>query len=444
MNVTRAIIRLVITLALAGSVLAAPRRTPVTLDYWLWDGGQLPAYRAVADAFERANPDIKVKITLMFWTDYWISLTTAFLSESGPDVFTNHAAKYPEFAVNGTLLDLAPLIARDRYDTTQYVDRLYATWTKGPHQYGLPKDWDAIALVYNRALLERAGVTPGELAELDWNPRDGGSFGRMLARLSVDAAGENGLSPRFDPRRVRQFGLLVDGRPDGFGQLEWSHFAASTGFVCHDGAWSSRFHYDDPRLAETLTWLRQEQQRGHIVPNAHARQIDASGLFGAGKGALVVTGSWLINWFSRNVKFPYGFAPLPRGPQGRKTMVNGLADSIWIGTKHPEEAWRWVKFLGSPEGQRIVAEHGVVFPAVREASTLAAQIMSRRANGVTVFLEEAMAPGGTIPYPIADHGRELQELGIAAMDRIFLENADIPNALGTLHREVQRVLATRN
>lgn len=439
MNVVPHVCRLLITLlALATSVGA---NAAVKLDYWLWDASQLPAYRAAADAFEKANPDIQINITQMFWTDYWISLTTAFLSESGPDVFTNHPAKYPEFAVNGTLLDLAPLVARDHFDATRYLAGLYAAWGQGARQFGLPKDWDAVALVYNRAMLERAGVAPTDLENLDWNPRDGGSFGRVLARLTLDRAGENATSPRFDARAVRQYGLLVDGRPDGVGQLEWSHFAASTGFVCQDGPWSTQFHYDDPRLAATLGWLREAQRTGLIVLGARARQIDASGLFAAEQGALTLTGSWMINWFSRSVKFPFGFAPLPKGPLGRRTMVNGLADSIWAGTRHPEEAWRWVKFLGSTEGQMIVARHGVVFPADRAASAEAARVMSQRANGVGVFLAEATTPGGTFSFPVASHGRELQELGTAAMDAIFLQEADITAVLQQLQRDIERVFA---
>jgi len=435
--------RILCLAAIGGGLLPTPARPAVEIEYWLWDSGQLPAYRAAANVFEQANPDIKVRITQVWWTDYWISLTTSFLSESGPDVFTNHPGKFPEFAVNGTLLDLAPLVARDRVDTSVYVDGLYSAWGQGPRQFGLPKDWDAIALVYNRTMLERAGVQPAELETLDWNPRDGGSFARMLARLTLDAAGENALSPRFDPRQIRQYGLLVDGRTDGFGQLEWSHFAASNGFVCQDAPWSGRFHYDDPRLAETLTWLRDAQQRGIIIPAAQVRQIDASGLFAAEKGALVLTGSWLINWFTRGVKFPFGFAPLPSGPVGRKTMVNGLADSIWVGTRHPEQAWRWVRFLGSPEAQLIIAEHGVVFPAVRTASTRAAAVMSRKAPGVTAFLDAATTPNGTFPYPIAKRGSDLQQLGLAAMDRIFLDRADIPATLRKLDQDVRRLFEAK-
>ena len=43
-------------LLIGGSVRAATE-----INYWLWDVLQLPAYQASAAAFEKANPDIKVK-----------------------------------------------------------------------------------------------------------------------------------------------------------------------------------------------------------------------------------------------------------------------------------------------------------------------------------------------------------------------------------------------
>ena len=45
-------------------------------------------------------------------------------------------------------------------------------------------------------------------------------------------------------------------------------------------------------------------------------------------------------------------------------MYNGLADSIWAGSKNQAAAWKWVEFLGSPDCQNIVGEKAVVFPAI--------------------------------------------------------------------------------
>jgi len=424
-------------LLFATSMLAAlSARAATEINYWLWDVLQLPAYQAAAAAFEKANPDIKVKITQTAWGDYWTALSTGFVSGTAPDVFTDHLAHYPEFVENNLLVDIAPLIKRDNVPTDIYLGGLYQLWGKNGKQYGLPKDWDTIALIYNKAMLEKAGVDPKELNDLTWNPKDGGTFGQLIAKLSIDEAGNNGLSPNFNPNKVKQYGLLMDGSPDGFGQVEWSHFAVSDGFKFQDAPWANGFHYDDPKLAETLQWIADMQKKGFIVPAKDARQLGANSLFAAGKGALALTGSWMINWYEANAKFDKGFAPLPKGPEGRKSMFNGLADSIWIGSKHQEEAWKWVKFLGSEEGQNIIAGYGVVFPAIASAAKKAEEVMSKKGVDVSPFLEEATDPHGTFLFPIADHAADVMRITKVGLDAILLNGANAATTMKKVSKDV--------
>ena len=424
-------------LLFAGLSLAALSAHAATeINYWLWDALQLPAYKAAAEAFEKANPDIKVKITQTAWGDYWTTLSTGFVSGTAPDVFTDHLARYPEFVQNDLLVDIGPLIKKDKVPTDVYLGGLYDLWGKGGKQYGLPKDWDTIALVYNKAMLEKAGVDPKELNDLTWNPKDGGTFGQLIANLSVDEAGNNGLSPNFNPKKVKQYGLLIDGAPDGFGQVEWSHFAVSDGFKFHDGPWAKGFHYDDPKLAETFKWIVDMMKKGYIVPAKDARQLGANGFFAAGKGAMALTGSWMINWYADNAKFDKGFAPLPKGPDGRKSMFNGLADSIWVGSKHKDEAWKWVKFLGSEEGQKIIASYGVVFPAIKSCAEQAEQVMSKKGVDVSAFLTEATDPNGTFLFPIADHAADVLRITKVGLDSILLNGADPASTFKKVNSEV--------
>ena len=86
------------------------------ISYWLWDANQLPAYQQCADDFHTANPDITVKITQRGWDDYWSTLTNGFVAGTAPDVFTDHLAKYPEFAKTGQLLALDDAVAKDHVD----------------------------------------------------------------------------------------------------------------------------------------------------------------------------------------------------------------------------------------------------------------------------------------------------------------------------------------
>ncbi len=148
-----------------------------------------------------ANPNIKVNITQSGWSDYWNSVQTGMVAGTAPDIFTDHLAKYPEFAAKEQLVDIQPFIERDGVDTSVYLGELNDLWGREGKQFGLPKDWDTIAIVYNQTALDAAGVTVDELNSTTWNLDNGGSFGELIAKLSIDENGNNGLEPRLRPHQ---------------------------------------------------------------------------------------------------------------------------------------------------------------------------------------------------------------------------------------------------
>ncbi len=402
---------------------------PVEIRYVLWDANQLPAYQQCADAFHAKNPNLTVKIEQSGWNDYWNNIQTGMVSGTAPDVFTDHLAKYPEFAAKGQLVDIQPLVDRDKVDTKQYIGQLADLWTRDGKRYGLPKDWDTVAIIYNGDMLKKAGVDPASLKDLTWNPQDGGTFGQLIAKLSIDKNGNNGASPNFDPKNVVQYGFINQGSGGFSGQTQWSMFAVSNGFKFTDGPWAKKYYYDDPKLAETMAWYAGLVKKGFTPPLADVTSLGGGTLFQSGKGALTTDGSWLINDYVNNSKFPVGFALLPKGPQGRKSMFNGLADSIWVGSKHQEEAWQWVKFAASQECEDIVGSTGVVFPAIK--SGVDKSIAAHKAKGVdvTAFTDEGTDPNVTFLFPITDNGAQVTNIMNPVMDSIMLGQADPATAL---------------
>ena len=188
----------------------------VKLNYWLWDSNQLPMYQQCAANFTKANPGITVDVQQKGWDDYWTGITAGFVSGTAPDVFTDHLAKYPEFANNDQIVDLAPLIAKDKVDTKQYLSGLYDVWGKNGKQYGLPEGLGHDRVFYNKNMVTKAGVTDAELANMTWDPKTGGTFEKVLKKLTVRRQGQErrpgrlqqeedqGLRPRHTVgRRVR-------------------------------------------------------------------------------------------------------------------------------------------------------------------------------------------------------------------------------------------------
>ncbi|GIJ50409.1 sugar ABC transporter substrate-binding protein [Virgisporangium aliadipatigenens] len=429
----RALAVLALLLPLAACT-AEPADGKVTLNYWLWDDKQLPSYQTCADEFTKANPNVAIKFTQTAWSQYWQNLTTQLASGGAPDVWTDHASYYPQFVSSNQILDIQPFVERDGVDLGVYQAGLADLFVKDGKRYGLPKDWDTMALVYNTALVKD---TTG-LDALTWNPVDGGTFERAIAASTVDSQGRTGLDPAFDKANVKVYGFLPEWADGSQGQNGWGNLAVANGFTFLDkNPWGTRYRYDDPKLAQTIAWFT------HLIDAGYAPRFDKQSTLGRdavmdqGTGAFTFAGSWTISsYLGANAKQKYAFAPLPTGPAGRKTAINGLSDAIYAGTKHPDEAWAWVKFLGSAACQDIVGGNAVVFPAVRSGVEKALAAHKAAGRDVHVFTDQASAPGGTFFLPITDHGNEVSQIVQDAIQAVVLGQAAPAGALKKANDQV--------
>jgi multiple sugar transport system substrate-binding protein len=423
----------------AAFALLASLAQAAEVRYMLWDSDQAPAYRQCAALFERSHPGTTIRISQAAWGDYWTAISTGIIAGTAPDVITNHLAKYPELVANGQLLDLAPFIRRDHLDAGAFTPGLYGLWARDGRQYALPKDWDAVGLAVNMDLAAKAGVTREQLWAMTWNPVDGGSFEQIARRLTRDAHGHSAAEAGFDRRRVKVYGYQNPGPGGMFGQTEWSHFAASTGFTLQAQPWDVQLNYADPRLARTLDYLARLQAEGVSARFELIRSLGASAMFIAGKAAMVPDGSWMVSNFGRTTRFKHAWVPLPIGPSGqRASIVNGLGDSIWSGSAVKEEAWQWVRFMATPECQRVVASHGVVYPSLKGMAELAVQAQQQRGLDASAFL--VMAQGRTFPMPVADHGAEITEIVGTAIESVLVGKSDATRALQAADAQVRRLL----
>jgi len=410
----------------------------VSLRYMLWDANQLPAYEQCVAGFMEENPNITVEIEQLGWGDYWDGIQTGMVAGNAPDVFTNHLAKYPEFAVNGQLTDIQPFVERDGVDLDMYLEGLADLWARDGERFGLPKDWDTIAVIYNKDMLAAAGVTEEELNNADWNAQDGGSFEEIAAKVTLDANGNDATSADFDADNVEQYGLALDyAGADAYGQVQWSSFAVSNGWSFNDGLYDTKYYYDDEKFIDTIDWYAGlSLDKGIAAPFEEVSSLGSSTMFASGNAAMTTDGSWMIGFYGGNTEFPVGFARLPIGPEGRKSMFNGLADSIWIGTDHPEESWLLVKHLASAECANIVGDAGVVFPAQEEAVIRAQEAYASRDLDISAFTEQALEENGTFLFPVTDNASTITSIMGEAMDKIFLGEGSAEEVLSTASEEV--------
>jgi multiple sugar transport system substrate-binding protein len=395
----------------------------VTLRYAFWDDNQRPAMEAIVEAFNAEHSDIRVEFEQTEWNEYWPGLDRQFAGMNAPDLFWNHVSRFPTYASSGVLLDVSDRIEADGLDTSIYPEALYNSWEFEGGQYGLPKDWDSIALVYRLDSLEAAGVDPSEVENLEWNPDDGGSYVEFLQKLTVDGQGRNALDPDFDRSDVVQYGLSMS---SSTGQTDWWNYAVQNGCDLQDGPWGD-YAFDSPECVEAIEFTADLYNRwGVAVPATVTNQPNGgqpAEYVTGGQAATATDGSWTLSSYRDGLEpGTWAVADLPTGPVGSGSVINGLSNAIYAGTEHPDEAWELVKFLGSEEAQRIAAEMGSVWPGVASANDAFADYWADQGINVTGFQEAA--EGTTIGYPLSMNDAAFGTAALDEFNQVWLGDKD--------------------
>ena len=130
--------------------------------------------------------------------------------------------------------------------------------------------------------------------------------------------------------------------------------------------------------------------------------------------------------------------PTPIGPSGKRaSMYNGLADSIWVGSKNQPAATKWVEYLGSPDCQNIVGEKGVVFPAIPSGTDKAKAAFKAKGVDVAAFTVH-INDKTTFLFPITDHASQIEGIMHPAMDAVASGKAQ-PASLTEANNEVNQL-----
>lgn len=309
------------------------------ISYAIWDSGQEPGIRKIADKFEEENPNIKVKIQVVAWDPYWTMLEAGATGDSLPDTFWMHSNEIYRYGSNGMLLDLGDYIDKsDAVDLKNYPEGLNNIYNINNKQYAIPKDYDTIGLWYNKKMFDEAGVEyPNE--NWDWN---------TLKEAAKKLTKEDGS----------QYGFLAPlHNQEGY----YNFVYQNGGTIITDDKKSG---YDDPKTEEALEYyfsfvneklspmITDDSKRAEALENGQV----AMGLFG----------SWNLANFTKNdyIRENFDVAVLPKANDGhRATIFNGLGNAISANTKHKDEAWKWIEFLSSKEGQEMQAQLGVAISA---------------------------------------------------------------------------------
>ncbi len=410
-------------LAACGGTAASQQGGKVNLTYALWDPNEQVGYQKSINEFEQQHPNIHVTIEQIPWGQYWQKLDAEFAAGDAPDVFWDHIAYFPQFAQQGVLMNLNPLIQKDKLDLSVYYPQLLKQFMYNGNYYGLPKDWDTIALLYNKNIFKQMGITMP--SNLTWNPSDGGTFLPFLQKLTVDKSGLHPNQAGFNPNAVKQYGFVSENNSQ---ELYWNYIAMNGGTFLNK-PFGSNFEFNQPPSVQALQFLVNLITKWHVSPSASETNTVSGAdetMFARGQAAIIEKGDWNLSYLINQVNFPMGVAEIPTGPDGRISVFNGLSDAIYAKTPHPQQSWELFKWLASPQSQQIMGQGGYIWPAVQSEDQAFQQYWQSKGLDVSPYLQEAQ--GQTTSFPITPAYNEASTKITSEFNLRFLGQVSVQQA----------------
>ena len=362
----------------------------INLTYAMWRTPEQAGYQQSINAFEKQHPNIHVTIESFAYADYESKLTTEFSSGGGPDVYWVNTPMIATWAKDGVITDLTSKVTSAHIDTSQYLPQLLSMHQLDGKLYGLPKDWDTIAYYYNADYFAQHHITIP--ANLTWNPADGGTWLQFLRQLTYDTRGNNAASPAFDPASIGTYGV------DSPNQMQWGFepYLAENGVKIIDKPGVNSVAFDTPAGKQTFQFLSDLIYRYHVaIPGAAlgtdgaADNTEDETAFAQGKVAMIENGDWQTAGLQSEVKFHVGVLPLPTGPLGNWTVINGLIDAINSHTPNADAAWQLEQWLASSTSQRVLGSGGYIWPGISSLDPLYADYWKQHGIDMTPFLTES-------------------------------------------------------
>ena len=130
-----------------------------SLSVSIWDNNQLPGLKSIMNDFTETT-GISVEIQVVPWDQYWTLLEAGAQGGTLPDVFWMHSTYSQRFMRNDMLLDLTDRITQsDIIDSDNYYPDILGLYQYNDKTYAIPKDYDTIALWYNKTMFDKAGIS---------------------------------------------------------------------------------------------------------------------------------------------------------------------------------------------------------------------------------------------------------------------------------------------
>ncbi|MFC5910174.1 extracellular solute-binding protein [Streptacidiphilus monticola] len=325
---------------------------PVTITWWDTSDAtnEAPTFKALVADFEKANPDITVKYVSVPFADAQTKFQTAAAAGTGaPDVLRADVGWTAGFAKAGFLLPLdgTPAAA----DQAKFEPQLIEQAKYQGKLYGMPEVTDTLALMYNKALFAKAGITA---APKTWDEL------KADMALVKSKAGVDGFA--FNPASYYAMPFLYG---EGTDMVD----AANKKITVNSAA--------AVKGIDTLKALIAAPGAAKLdtTSNGYSNIMDA---FESGKVASIIQGPWETTNVFKGAAFSdksnLGIAAVPAGSAGKAgAPIGGHNLVAYAGSDaaHQAAAEKFIAFMTSAQSQVTIATKNATLPTRTDAYTAA-------------------------------------------------------------------------
>jgi multiple sugar transport system substrate-binding protein len=302
------------------------------LAMWERSGGNKQMVDMLVAAWNKKNPNCKIKLTYIPHTEMVGKIAQGIASGEVPDLMGMDLIYAPQFEKAQQLVDLTDRISGwPELKTASKGHMTVATFEQ--RLYGVPLYADVSALFYNKDLFRKAGLDP------DKPPTS-------LAELRADAdkitALGGGIKGYYLPGNCAGCNIFT------VGPLMW----ASGAKIEATGPGDEPLVGDG--VKQVLQFARDMVKAGNVPEGARSENGETFHLqFGSGKIGMMGTGNFNITLArQQNPKMDFGIALLPGvQPSSAASFIGGDLVVVPKGSKRVDDAVNFMKFLLSDDVQ---------------------------------------------------------------------------------------------
>jgi len=305
---------------------------PVTLTFWHgYTDAEADSLTARLDEWNAANPDVQIEPLFVNNDKALQKLTVALQGGEPPDITYQYGSSLPQLAAAPGLVDLTSWTQRPEVGWEDFVAGAREAATFEGRVLGVPALIDNLALVYNRALFDEAGL---DYPTADWTWDDFRAAAAAIADPSTQTFG---------------FSYPMDGSEDTvwhYDPLLWQNGGS---ILTEDGTQAAFASPEGVEALELLTAMAVEDESVFL----DLQNSPYTGLFNSGKIGMLVTGPWDLASFP---DVDYGVQVLP-GFDGDHQTIAG--PDMWTvfdnGGGRAEGALAFIQWLTEPEQMKADA-----------------------------------------------------------------------------------------